>query len=292
MLTHKRNRAGFTLIELLAVISIVGLLASIVLASLSTVRKNARFAAAKQFAHSLDTQVGISAVGWWNLSECAGTSIGDQSGLNNNGTIQGAGYVWSSTNTPTSQGCFLAFAGTQYISVPNSSSINFGTSQDFTLGAWVQLSASQSDYAGIIAHGGGGGGSCSVGWCGYQLVLVGNKIAAEVSTVSGFLGVGSGLQGTAALNDGNWHYLALVVKRATNTAALFVDGAAQASVASAVVSGLLDNTNALYIGSERLTSVRLNGSVDNPRVFASALTALQLQKLYAEGAGTHAFTLQ
>jgi type II secretion system protein G len=49
----KKHSAGFTLIELLVVVAIIGLLSSVVLASLNTARGKARDAKAKEEFHSL-----------------------------------------------------------------------------------------------------------------------------------------------------------------------------------------------------------------------------------------------
>lgn len=55
--TSTKNKPGFTLIELLVVIAIIGILSSVVLASLSGARENARETAAQSDLQSIQTAI-------------------------------------------------------------------------------------------------------------------------------------------------------------------------------------------------------------------------------------------
>lgn len=187
------------------------------------------------------------------------------------GTCTGIGVL---TITVAPRAATLNFDGVDdYVSVSDNAALDFGTN-DFTIEADFQSSTSQPDYAGVVVK----ANSSSNG--GYQLVLVGNKIAAEFSNTSGnFLGVANGLQGTSILNDGNWHHLAMVVNRANNNIKLLVDGNVEADVTDPSIS----TTDVTYpaadmlIGVERTSALYTNANLDEVRVWSRALCALEIQ---------------
>ncbi|MBX2974964.1 MAG: T9SS type A sorting domain-containing protein [Ignavibacteriaceae bacterium] len=169
----------------------------------------------------------------------------------------------NSLNFTTSQG--------NYINVPHGSQIDFGTSTDFTIEAWIKLSSSVPNYTGIVAKATGGN------WYGFQLVIVNDKIAAETrNQAAEIVGVGQGLIGTSLLTDGNWHHVALVVSRSTTTAKLYVDGTQEASVTNAAIGGNLSNSSPMYIGAERTPGNMFNGFIDEVRIWNVARNQAQL----------------
>ncbi|MBU3663894.1 MAG: hypothetical protein FGM41_11970, partial [Bacteroidetes bacterium] len=167
----------------------------------------------------------------------------------------------------------LNFDGTNdYVIVSDNNAIDFGTSTDFTLEAWIRLNASNPDYAGIVVK-----GSTGASWNGYQLVLVGNKIAAEIMDGTTQAGVTDGLQGITNLNDGKWHHVAMVVSRSTTNAKLFVDGVQEANVIKACIGNNVSNAANMFIGVERTPILYFNGNMDEVRVWNTARTVNELR---------------
>jgi len=156
------------------------------------------------------------------------------------------------------------------VSIPSSAQLNFGTSTNFTLEAWVKLYSSQTNYTGIIAKADNSSSTF------YQLVIVENKIAAEVSNGGAFAGTGQGFWGTTNLFDSSWHHVAMVVTRSSQNVKLYVDGVVEAdTIHSAVVSDL-NNTGNMLLGCDRTYSQHFKGSIDEVRVWNVARSSADI----------------
>ena len=99
----KNTKKGFTLIELLIVIAIIGILASIVLVSLSSARDKAKIAAYKAQVHSIQSAL---------IMQCDGAAI-----VAGNMTNPAGGYV--GTNGAVTQSCGSSANGTFSVSIPS-----------------------------------------------------------------------------------------------------------------------------------------------------------------------------
>ncbi len=98
-------------------------------------------------------------------------------------------------------------------------------------------------------------------------------------------GNGTNSTNTVGVNiaDGNWHHVACSYDPSTTQKRIYVDGAVRASGTAPVpVWSALGN---LQIGSHPGPAEYWNGQIDELAVYGRALTAQNVEGLYAEGLG-------
>jgi len=210
-------------------------------------------------------------VAYYNFNEGSGSTANDASGNGNNGTINGATY---SAMTPFQSGYSLGFNGT-------SSNVNIGSGSDLnitgpiTMSAWIKTSAFGGYYH-II-----GGYQPSSPYPGYGFLVGG----IPGSTTDGHLAYWSGangawVEGHTAVNDGNWHFVA--VTETGTSAQFYIDGVADG--AAVTTSEPNSYTGSRTIG-EGDAGYYWNGSLDDVRIYSAALSANAIANLYNNGPG-------
>jgi len=271
---------GFTLIELLVVISIISLLSSVILASLSSARNKGTVAAGQVFDDNMYHAMGDTTVGLWNFDEGTGNSSRDLSGSGNDAQLNG-GVGWS-TNTPTGSGHSLLFNNSgQYVSIPNLKL----KSPAITYSAWIYpTSITSNGYEEIVAK--------ELQYK-YRITFTGNT---NVGKLGGLVSCdGGGWNNDGSVTGGNitvnkWYMVTMSADLINKKISIYINGTQVGQTTLTNCNNITYNNEPYYIGEYYAYSPeQFMGNIDTVRIYSSAVTASEVQKLYAEGLKTHEF---
>ncbi|MCW1892499.1 MAG: prepilin-type N-terminal cleavage/methylation domain-containing protein [Candidatus Uhrbacteria bacterium] len=245
-------KRGFTLIELLVVIAIIGLLATFAVIQLGGSREKARIANGLAMNGQIRRTVGDDAIAVYDLNECSGTTISDQSGLNQIATITGA--TWS-TDTPSGQGCSLSFNGSSnWVATPVTTPISLN---NFTITGWMKTSNS----------------------AGLQVAFSNGLHAIHTNGNVMRLCANGCTMGTKNVTDGKWHFIAVVGD--SKSIRQYIDGSSTPEITQGASANITSGT--FYIGAMNSSSYFYNGLLDDLHIFTRAASAQEIQYLYVEG---------
>ena len=197
-----------------------------------------------------------SLVAAYSFDEGTGTTVSDVSGNGNNGTIANASWT-----TAGKDGNALVFDGTSAVVTINDSA-SLDLTMAMTLEAWVNPSAVSSDWWDVVYKGD-------------------DNYYLEASTDNDGVPCGGGTFGTAdvqafgtaVLPLNTWTHIATTYDGAT--LAFYVNGVQAWSFAQ--TGDIVTSSNPLQIGGDSIYGQFFQGTIDEVRVYNTALTAAQIQ---------------
>jgi prepilin-type N-terminal cleavage/methylation domain-containing protein len=255
-----KNRA-FTLLELLVVITIIGILSSIVIVSMSGSTDSATIAKGKAYAQQMHALLGHEAVLDLNFNEggygtCPdGADVCDASGYNNNGEIYDNEAVYVSSPI---DGYALSFDGSNdYIDILNTLTFT----DEITVEAWIKPYDVTKLWQGIIKRG------------KWRLALgSSNKPYFEIVIGSS----NYGWYAPSAMSNNKWYHLIGVYNG--SRIYCYINGITSNGLSR---TGNIDTDTAnIRVGFH--TSYYI-GLIDEVRIYSEALPSTEVQKRYVQG---------
>ena len=223
-------------------------------------------------------------VGWWRFNECTGSTVHDESGNGNNGTINlgasgqtTAGTCTANANTPWYNGrtgkynASLNFDGTDDY-------VDMGTVPTFTNNVvsestWFYRRSNSSDYECIVSIGNSGTESYGA----YSICsMADGKIRAHAEYSYSMY-----IESDNVVSNNVWHNAAMVSDGSNYY--LYIDGVRQK--ASRPSSNPV--ANFFRIGGSVMSAEYFDGQIDDVKIFNYALTADQVKTLYNDASAVN-----
>ena len=200
-------------------------------------------------------------VGWWPAEGNAHDVVGTNNGTLVNGVTFTNGMV----------GQAFSFDGvSSYVSIPDSPSLDTCVS-GITVETWIKLNqlTADPDWEGIVTKG-------NTSW--RLMATAGAKTVYFAATGAS----PEDVYGSRNVRDGQWHHVAGVYD-GTNMS-LYVDGTLD--VSRAATGSISQNSSPVYIGGNvAMTGYIFDGLIDEASIYNRALTASEIQAIYAAGSG-------
>jgi prepilin-type N-terminal cleavage/methylation domain-containing protein len=264
-------RHSFTLIELLVVIAIVGILAGIIIVSMTNATGQATIAKAKVFANSMRDSMANNIISEWKFDgrgiadgSTATTDYIKDTWMENNCSISGSPKVYSGSTCIT--GSCLSFNGTtDYLDCGGATSLD--SADAITIGVWVKLA---DDYASKTEH----IVTKSDSYLIYTSASWNNRPYFYLYCES----TENGLAGTFPLQKDRWYYITASYDKSSKKMILYIDGKYNTN---RILSGYTDYSITTTSNNVILSRGSLfAGLLDEIRIYNKALSFSQIKQQY------------
>jgi len=194
----------------------------------------------------------------------------DLSGNGNHGVLQGAATYGAGRVADA----FLLSAHTDFVTVADDPSLDF--TGDFSIDAWVRSKTGST--ATIIDKRSG----TAANPVGYHLFISAANLGFQLGDGSTFL---NHIAPGPAINDGNWHHVAVTVERASSTGGrLYSDGVLVHTFDPTTRPGSIVNTSSLRMGQRYFAGQQpFGGAIDEVEIFDRELAAQEIDAIFAAG---------
>jgi hypothetical protein len=215
-------------------------------------------------------------IGYWNLDEAPGETVGDSSGYGRTGALRnGPARIISTApiNVNPAAGTAIRFDGVNdSVEIPHNAALNVFP---LTITAWTKTLRNTPDYFGVINKYFGGSGN------GYSLHIQNGRVYAWYFNGAGsYVYPGDPGFGGTFVADGQWHHLALVIDETSGR--IYVDGVPTASLGWAGTPSACTTTIPLSFGNyPTLTS--LPGRMDEVTLWNRGLGTAEIGSLMLFG---------
>ena len=207
----------------------------------------------------------------WNFDEGTGDIAYDSAGYNDGTLVNGP--VWTTGRIDLG----LDFDGVDdYVSVPDDSSLDFASGENFSVAAWFRIEAGETSGEPILQK------YSNSNQSGYALFGNSGFVPGRIAFVTWGTGEIAALD-DGGYNDGSWHYAVGVRSQSSGKIQLYIDGVEVDS--NNEPSRSLANSANLHIGTNFTGHSNLYGKIDDVRVYDRTLSAEEIWDLYLAGAG-------
>jgi len=267
------KQKSFTLIELLVVIVIIGILAGVIIVSVSSSINKANFAKAQSFSNTIQNELLGDLISEWTFNSPAIAGITEDSWGNNDGTLYGVnGLPQLQTKENCVYGTCLYFDGVDdYVNCGNKTDYNLANT-DHTISFWIKANKNSATQYIFNRREAGTPGA------GYLIYIdPSNYIRFEERVTISQTSLSSNF--SSLFNS--WHFVLASTDITSKIKKMYIDGNL---VDQNVYTGDLINSNIpLYIVGSGTTSVLYTGSIDDVRLYSANLSSSQIKQQYVAG---------